>query len=122
METTDLELIYLIRTESLQNAFSILFSRYFDNLVKATINYYSKHYKNALTLEFDEIKSICYSNFLQIINEFDLKSNRFYFGQYLFVVNRSRFRDFMYQQIYKLGNKTLLNSYSLDRLNPKLID
>ena len=122
METTDIELIYLIRTESLQSAFNILFSRYFDNLVKAAINYYSRYYKNTFNLEFDEIKSICYSNFLQIINEFDLKSNRFNFGQYLFVVNRSRFRDFMYQQIYKLGNKTLVNSYSLDRLDPKLVD
>lgn len=122
MEITDLELIYLIRTESLQSAFNILFSRYFNNLVKAAINYYSRYYKNTFSLEFDEIKSICYSNFLQIINEFDLKSNRFNFAQYLFVVNRSRFRDFMYQQIYKLGNKTLINSYSLDQLNPKLVD
>ena len=122
MQTTDHELIYLIRTESLQSAFNILFSRYFDNLVKAALNYYFKCYKNTFSLEIDEIKSICYSNFLQIINEFDLKTNRFSFEQYLFIVNRSRLRDFIYQQIYKLGNKTLSNSCSLDRLNPKVVD
>lgn len=122
MQTTDHELIYLIRSESLQSAFEILFSRYFSNLVKATMNYYFRTFRATFSLEYDEIKSICYSNFLQIINEFDLKTNRFNFKQYLFIVNRSRVRDFIYKQINKLGNKTLTNSYSLDRLNPKLVD
>ena len=52
METTDIELIYLIRTESLQSAFNILFSRYFDNLVKAAINYYF----DIISLKFKKVK------------------------------------------------------------------
>lgn len=122
MQTTDHELIYLIRSESLQSAFKILFSRYFNNLVKATMNYYFRTFRTSFSLEYDEIKSICYSNFLRITNEFDLKTNKFNFKQYLFIVNRSRVRDLIYKQIHKLGNKTLTNSYSLDRLNPKLVD
>ena len=122
METTDHELVYLYRTESLQIALDILYNRYFESLVSATCGYYHYKFNRALNLEIDEIKSLCFRNFIKIVNEFELNADKYNFHQYVFIANRSHFRDYLIRQLQNLGNYVLNNAYWFSEINSSFIN
>lgn len=121
MKTDDRELIYLYRTEALQSAFDILYENYFDRLISATYNYYLNAFNKALNFEINDIKSFCFNNFIKIINEFNLNSNKYNFSQYLFIVNRSYFRDYLIHELNTSGNHVLNVAFSLNETNNQYI-
>jgi hypothetical protein len=85
---TDRELVYLYRTENIEEARRVLEMRYFNKL-----NYYLVHLKNSrffnCPLESSDIKSMAYMAFLQAIKTFDLKQYNYDFAQSLMTYSRS---------------------------------
>ena len=122
METSDYELVYLYRTESLQIALVILYNRYFESLISATCAYYLHKFNRVLGLEVNDIKSLCFQNFIKIINEFDLNIDKYSFRQYVFIANRSHFRDYLIRHLKTLGNYVLNNTYWFSEINGTFIN
>ena len=101
MEKYTRELIYLFRHESLQSALNLLYGKYFNVLVRATAKYYYQYYKN----------------YINIIYTFDLNSFKYTFPQFLFIVNRSYFRDLMLHYLNNNGQFVLSNAYQYGNID-----
>ena len=117
MEKYIRELIYLFRYESLQSALNILYEKYFNGLVGATVKYYREKFQNYFDLSVQEIQSICYENFMRIIYAFKLDSFKYTFPQFLFIVNRSYFRDLMLHFINNNGQIVMSKAYQYSDIN-----
>ena len=117
MEKYTRELIYLFRHESLQSALNLLYGKYFNVLVRATAKYYYQYYKNYFHISLQDIQSICYENFINIIYTFDLNSFKYTFPQFLFIVNRSYFRDLMLHYLNNNGQFVLSNAYQYGNID-----
>ena len=117
MEKQLRELVYLYRHESLQSALNILYEKYFNNLVRATMKYYHQSFKNYFNLSLQDIQSICYENFINIIYTFDLNSSKYTFPQFLFIVNRSIFRSMMLRYLNNNGQVVLSNAHQYGNID-----
>ena len=84
----DNELIYLFQSETNIKAKDILYEKYKNKLLAASIRYIHNYLAN-LPIEVCDLLSINYSNFMIALQSYNVKSTKFDFGSCLVTINRS---------------------------------
>ena len=90
----DNELISLFQEETNIKAKDILYEKYKNNLLAASIRYLHK-WLDKLPIEVCDLLSINYSNFMIALQSYDVRNTKYDFGSSLFTINRSELRKLL---------------------------
>ena len=109
----DNELVYLFHYETSLIAKNILYEKYKNRLLSASIRYIQKWIK-FLPIEISELLSINYQNFMLTIQTYDVNNRKFNFASCLFTINRSELRKLIIYYINNNSQKTMTHCISLN--------
>ena len=108
----DNELIYLFQSETNIKAKDILYDKYKNKLLAASMRYLHNYMSN-LPLEMSDLLSINYSNFMIALQSYDVKNTKYDFASCLFTINRSELRKLLLYYYRNNESKTLTHCISL---------
>ncbi|MCF0228021.1 MAG: hypothetical protein HUJ52_04315 [Malacoplasma sp.] len=109
----DNELIYLFKYETNMKAKDILYEKYKNRLLSASIRYV-RGYLNSLPIEICDLLSINYCNFMVALQTYDIHNQSYDFASCLFTINRSRLRKLLLYYTEHTSQKIMLNYISLN--------
>lgn len=113
---SDEQLIYLIKECHNKQAFDILYSKYFDDVLIGTSGHVFKKFYN-LSLDKDDLISECYFSFLTAIKTYNYKRYKLSFLKFLFLIVRNNFFGIAKKNILLKNNKFYNEFISFTKFN-----
>lgn len=113
----DNELVYLFQSENLSIAKQILFDKYFNGLLLASLNYWKQYPLDYQPLNKEDLVSLNYLAFHQTLYTYDVKNTKYDFKQALFIINRSIVGHKLKYYLNHNGQRILNHAYSFKDQN-----